>query len=714
EYCIEHKPSLKARLRLFLQICEAVAFAHNNLIIHRDLKPDNILIDIHKQIQLLDFGIAKIIDDNQNNQNQTQVYTPDYAAPEQINGELCTVATDIYSLGVILFELLTNAKRFNLSDLSISNKIKAITVPAKIDYKTLVTESAPPYNLTRIKGPLENIINKAMNVEPSRRYDAVASLVLDIQNYLENRPIKAMKDSYWYKTKMLVKRNKLTSFFFFIAIVSAILGSVLTIKQLNEKLKEVQKSQQITDFLINSIQASDPDITKGKNLSVIEFLQNAKIRIQESDFDDNYLSSNLKSTIAIALTKVGEYKDAEQLLLQSINEDFNNAKSHIALANLYLEQKSFELAKKELHYLQTIKSLLTPSKRIQSQQLSAKILFHQGELEAAINTIKAAISMTTEDFLPDLMESNLILSTLLDEHGQIDDSIIILREILSLSQRTYGANSSQTSKILEQLAITLTHTSPVPWTEVFQLYQQSLQAQIQIYGENHPIVAKSLLNEGFAYKFMGDLDKAASNALQARNIAISNFGEDHILTAHIDLLRSQLNFIYGDLDHAISQLKQVLQVYIRQYGENHFTTNQVKTTLSAYLIKAERGEEALANLLPMYDSQKRQLGEHNKAVFYVKLNILKAYNLLHKYDQSVTEGIIAFNNAKQHLGNEHILTIGLQIELAKSYLNKQMPKESIALCNELLKFEQIINNQTYKDAVLDLISQANTLIQETQ
>src|SRR5690606_14653059 len=160
EYCIEHKPSLKARLRLFLQICEAVAFAHNNLIIHRDLKPDNILIDIHKQIQLLDFGIAKIIDDNQNNQNQTQVYTPDYAAPEQINGESCPFATDIYSLGLILFELPTNAKRFTLSDLSISNKIKAITVPAKIDYQPLVSESAPPYNLTRIKGPFENIINK--------------------------------------------------------------------------------------------------------------------------------------------------------------------------------------------------------------------------------------------------------------------------------------------------------------------------------------------------------------------------------------------------------------------------------------------------------------------------------------------------------------------------------------------------------------------------
>ncbi|VAW44969.1 hypothetical protein MNBD_GAMMA02-1446, partial [hydrothermal vent metagenome] len=286
QHCIEQKPSLKDRLKLFLQICDAVAFAHNNLIIHRDLKPDNILVDKHHQVMLLDFGIAKIIDDNQSKQPQTQVYTPDYAAPEQINGQLCMATSDIYSLGVVLFELLTNTKRFDLSGLSIPDKIKAISSPKNIDIKNLSLGQPLPYNLTKIKGPLENIINKAMHVEPNRRYGSVASLVSDIKNYLDNRPVKAMKDSYWYKFRMLITRNKLSSILVFFASTSAILGSVLTIKQLNEKLIEVQKSQQITDFLIDSIQASDPDLTKGKNVSVIEFLQNAKVRVQDSGFDD--------------------------------------------------------------------------------------------------------------------------------------------------------------------------------------------------------------------------------------------------------------------------------------------------------------------------------------------------------------------------------------------------------------------------------------------
>lgn len=710
QYCLKQKPTLKARLKLFVQICEAVAFAHNNLIIHRDLKPDNILVDKQHQVMLLDFGIAKIIDDNQSHQTQTQVYTPDYAAPEQINGELCTVTTDIYSLGVVLFELLTNSKCFDLSSLSIPKKIKAINSPKIINLKNISTDQPLPYSLSKLQGPLENIINKAMHVDPLRRYESISILLLDITNYLDNRPVKAMKDSYWYKFRMLVTRNKLSSVFIFLSMLSVTLGTFLTIKQLNEKLIEVQKSQQITDFLIDSIQASDPDLTKGKNVSVIEFLQNAKIRIQDSGFDDEILTSNLKSTIAIALTKVGEYKDAEKLLVQSISNDYNNAKSHIALANLYLEQKSFALAEKELSYLQKHHQSLSPREKTQTQQLAAKVLLNQGEFEAAIETIQTALTnqKNQQQNLSQLIESQLILATILDEYDLIDDSTKILRETLELSQSTYGLTSTHTTQILEQLARNLSNSSPVPWPEIFSLYQQSLKNQIQIYGEQHPIVAKSLLNEGFAYKSIGDLDKASSNATRAREIAVNTFGEDHILTAHIDLLSSQLNLLKGNLDTAISQLEKVLAVYIRQYGENHFTTNQAKTTLSAYLIKAERGKEALANLLPMYQSQKEQLGENHKAVFYVKLNIIKAYNLLNMYEQSVYEGLITLNRAKQHIGPESLLTIGIQIELAKSYINKNMTNEAIVLCQELLKYEQIINNQNYNDLVLDLIAQATT------
>ena len=132
-YCIENNLSIKQRLTLFLQVCDALIFAHNKLIIHRDLKPVNILVNNHKQVKLLDFGIAKIIDENQNSQTQTQIFTPDYAAPEQLSGEMCTAATDIYSLGVILFEMLTNSIRFNLAGLAIAEKIKAIAIPKLAD-----------------------------------------------------------------------------------------------------------------------------------------------------------------------------------------------------------------------------------------------------------------------------------------------------------------------------------------------------------------------------------------------------------------------------------------------------------------------------------------------------------------------------------------------------------------------------------------------------
>ena len=708
KYCEVNNLRLKKRLNLFIQVCQAVAFAHNKLIIHRDIKPDNVLVNQQEQVKLLDFGIAKIVDDNQNIQTATQIFTPDYAAPEQINGEMCTLATDIYSLGVVLFEMLTNSKRFDLASLSVKNKIKMVSTPTFISLDKTTSKNTLPYSRKRLKGTLSKIINKAMHVDPNRRYGSVLGLMDDIGNYLTNRPVIAVKDSYWYKFKMLVIRNKVSSTFILFALVSVLVGTILTIRQLNEKLIEVQKSQQVINFLIDSLQSSDPDITKGKNVSVIEFLQNAKVRIQETKFQDKKIASAMKSTIGDALSKVGEYNEAEKLLIQASRDDNDNLKSHIALANLYIKQKSFDLANSELNKLQSNEHTLSLDEKIQLQQLAAKLLLKQGKFEQAIHKIKSTFS--TQINQSQLIESKLILATILYEYDHVKQSNKILRDTLKLSQATYGEQSTKTTSILDQLARNLSNSSPVPWDEVFKLYQKSLTNQIKIYGEFHPIVAKTLLNEGFAYKFIGNLDQAILNAQQARKIALRNFGESHILTAHIDLLWSQISFTQGHLNKAIEQLEKVLKVYEQYYGKNHFTTNQARTTFSAYLIKAKQGEKALANLLPLYQSQKEQLGENHKATLYVMLNLIKAYNLLNKYDKSVIEGTKALSKAKQHIGAENIVTLGLQMELAQTFINANTPKKALKLCNELLKYKFIKENKIYKEKVLSIVNQAKSIV----
>lgn len=324
KYCLENKLSIKQRLKLFLQICSAVSFAHNKLIIHRDLKPDNILVDSQGQVKLLDFGIAKIIDENQSKQTQTQIYTPDYAAPEQVNGESCSLTTDVYALGVVLFEILTNTKRFELRDLSVTDKMKAVNSPTNPIIKTLKVNQSAPYSLTKISGTLETIINKAMHVDPNRRYQSVYALVADIENYLEQRPIKAMRDSVFYKTKMLLLRNKLASVFLLMVFVSILSGWYISNQQFKLKQQEAEKSKILLDFFDVILNQASPIEGGSLNMSVREMFETGITKFDIEKIDDLYLKAEVASKISLIYSQLSNEEQRLKYNMIPINYYENN------------------------------------------------------------------------------------------------------------------------------------------------------------------------------------------------------------------------------------------------------------------------------------------------------------------------------------------------------------------------------------------------------
>ncbi len=311
-YCVDNALNLHDRLNLFKQICSAVSFAHNKLIIHRDIKPDNILVDVNRQVKLLDFGIAKIVDDNNNNkQTQTQIYTPDYASPEQINGELCNVATDVYSLGVVLFEILTNSKRFDLSGLIVSEKIKAICEPKALDIQTIGSK----FN---IGSALFNIINKAMHVDQSRRYQSVASLAADIDNYINNRPVSAMKDSFLYKAKMFLLRNRLASILSTLIVVAVFSGLYINNNEVQKKLQEAEKSQVMLEFFQGILKSASPSQGGSTNLTVKEMFDSGIADYDFNKISDLYVQAELSSQIGQIYGQLGNQEKHKEFLSSAI------------------------------------------------------------------------------------------------------------------------------------------------------------------------------------------------------------------------------------------------------------------------------------------------------------------------------------------------------------------------------------------------------------
>ena len=191
---------LPAKLRLFLKVCDAVSYAHRNLIVHRDLKPSNILVDSQGEPKLLDFGIAKILDTaTDQTRTQERLLTPDYASPEQVRGAVQTTATDVYSLGAVLYDLLTGQ----------SPHVFADRTPQAIDTAICSTDPAPPSRWNRdLPTDLDYILLKALRKEPEHRYSSVDALASDVRAYLEFRPIRARSGNAWYRTRKFVRRYR--------------------------------------------------------------------------------------------------------------------------------------------------------------------------------------------------------------------------------------------------------------------------------------------------------------------------------------------------------------------------------------------------------------------------------------------------------------------------------------------------------------------------
>lgn len=234
-YCDKNKLNLKSRIKLFCDVCEAIHHAHQNFVVHRDIKPDNILVSSEGKVKVLDFGIAKELDDFTNEtQSKYRKFTPDYAAPEQILGEKVTTATDVYGLGAVFYKIVTNQKPFNLSKKNEAEIYKIILEDNPLRPSDIKHEDAhiPPQEL---KGDIDLIIMKSLRKEQNMRYIGVAEMLEDIEAYLQDRPVKAQREAWRYNALKFYKRNRwqvITGCMFFLFLI----GSASYLASQNSKI----------------------------------------------------------------------------------------------------------------------------------------------------------------------------------------------------------------------------------------------------------------------------------------------------------------------------------------------------------------------------------------------------------------------------------------------------------------------------------------------
>ena len=326
DYCLVHGLSVDTRLKLFLQVCEAVSHAHANLIVHRDLKPSNILVTPTGEVRLLDFGIAKLLDDPEpaTTQSRTEVraFTLHYAAPEQVRGEPVTTMTDVYSLGVVLYELLAGTKPYRLrrqTDAEWEQAILAVE-PLKPSIASQRATDGSRDNrpearrqARRLGGDLDNIVLKALAKQPEQRYVSVEALAQDLQRHLQGRPVQARPQSWGYRLRKYASRHRWALAFGGVAGCVLLAALAVSVWQGRQAMRETARAQAMQDFVIGLF--DNAGVAQQGNIFDARKLLIAGERRGERELAGQPLAhAELLGVIARLRIGLGDYQEALQLL----------------------------------------------------------------------------------------------------------------------------------------------------------------------------------------------------------------------------------------------------------------------------------------------------------------------------------------------------------------------------------------------------------------
>jgi tRNA A-37 threonylcarbamoyl transferase component Bud32 len=340
-YCDVERLSVRDRIVLFLQVLRAVQYAHARLVIHRDLKPSNILVGTDGHVQLLDFGIAKLVNDDEGKESKLtllsgRALTPDYASPEQIAGAPITTASDVYSMGVVLYELLTGARPYQLKRESRGALEEAIlgADPVKPSLSTRVETAASARSTTSRKlakalaGDLDTIVLKALKKAPSGRYASVDAFTLDLQRYLHGEPVEARPDGALYRMGKFASRNRIWLIAAGVAGLALAAGTVVSVwqasvarEQAASARREADKAKAVREFVVNVFSVNShlqADPVAARQATAHELLDRGAKQIGESLKDDPEAKEEVLDTLANMYAQMGLDAQASAINLQRI------------------------------------------------------------------------------------------------------------------------------------------------------------------------------------------------------------------------------------------------------------------------------------------------------------------------------------------------------------------------------------------------------------
>ncbi len=696
DYCDGQQLSLLARLRLFRTVCAAVHYAHQNLVVHRDLKPSNILITPSQDgkdgtpglPKLLDFGIAKILNpetfDHALGQtidqtlSSVRLMTPAYASPEQVRGETITTASDVYALGVILYELLTGHRPYQLSTHSLHETARVIceVEPAKpsavaermkdeggrMKTRAGAASSFIPHP-SSLRGDLDNIVLMALRKEPQRRYASVEQFSEDLQRYLDGLPVRASRATFAYRSAKFVRRHKAGVAAAMLVALALIVGTVVALwqariaaRQRDAARLEKAKAESINVFLQELLSFSNPELylpntQKGREVTVKDVLDATGPLIEHELADQPEVKAAIQRTIGSSYIGLGQFELAEKYIRLALEGDLKlygenhpeTVKCMAALAGLMSAGKE-DLASAEALYQKLIPIYRRQQQEGQVNASEFAVILNdysirvrlKGDLKGSEALLREALRLAAN--LPGKYRMTsayikLNLALVRADQGDLAEAVQMNRAAVNEYRQIQGRERFELGMSLTALGDELTVLNQL--AEAASALREAEAIFRKLITEAHPTFATNLCFQGNLFYRQGAYAKAEAKTRKSLELYRQSGAEAH---QHYATALTTLGLILnrtGRVAQAEATLREAVNRRTHSFPKGHYKTALTMGALGECLMTQKRYAEAEGLLLTSYDDLKASQGEQNPRTLEALQRVAALYDAWGKPEQAL-------------------------------------------------------------------------------
>jgi len=568
EYCRAQGLAPRNRVALVRQVAQAVAYAHAALVVHRDLKPANILVTADGQARLLDFGVAKLLDEAGADPTATlaggPAFTPAYAAPEQVSGAPIGVGTDVYAIGVLLFELLTGTRPYRANEDSwrqLSAAILESRVPLPSD------TVADPRLRALLRGDLDTIVLKAMRPRPEDRYSTADALADDLGRYLDSRPVRARPERATYVVAKFVRRHRALVGASVVALLAIVVGSAVAVWQLTVARDERARADEVKAFIASIFEQATPYGADGANPTARELLRDAAGRIDGQFMNRPALRMELLLVVAGSLLQQQDLDGGEPL----VDEAVRVGETHLGAEH---------------------------PMTLHARLLQAQLHRHRGRTDALASELDTLVPAMRRAPVPDeqFVEALKLIAHLEIDRGRYAEAVPAAVEAERESMARLG--EAHVGTVSASMALALAHVYARSYDLAVTTGEAAVRRARLAYNGNdrHPAVLDALSIYGRALAAKGDVVRGIEVLRTARDHAAALFGPGSLMVGFQsqNLVRHELDV--GDVDAALADSERALAVLSAAAGTDANAMTSAYRAHGAALLAAHRYAEAAAAL----------------------------------------------------------------------------------------------------------------------